>query len=375
MEEKKQIGITEKRLLSACVFLAIAGVLLVLSRWIPGFAEGYSVLVYAGVTAVLGRVTGLMPFSVAEFGLYVSVGLLLGTAVHAAVKAVRTGRGADAALRWSSGLFLTAAVLFFLYVANCGINYRRISFSEKAGIITAQHSVQDLKEVCIWLTEEVNARVGLVERNAEGEMVLGVREGSGTEEDPGKAAVESMIRLSGEYPDLNGFYPEPKPVIVSEILSFQGLTGIYSPFTIEANYNRDMPDYNIPFTACHELSHLRGFMQEEEANFIAFLACSESERTDFQYSGYLTAWVYSMNALYRMQTQYWEEVREQLREEADTDLLANSQFWNYYDGAVARVSDKVNDTYLKVNGQSAGVKSYGRMVDLLIAYAGQESFR
>lgn len=87
-----------------------------------------------------------------------------------------------------------------------------------------------------------------------------------------------------------------------------------------------MTAYNIPFTTCHELSHLRGFMQEEEANFIAFLACIGSERTDFQYSGYLSGWVYCMNALYRADQESWQEVRPLLAEEAGPDLEANSAF-------------------------------------------------
>lgn len=45
----------------------------------------------------------------------------------------------------------------------------------------------------------------------------------------------------------------------------QQLCGVYSPFTVEANYNGDMPDYNVPHTLCHELSHLKGFMREDEA--------------------------------------------------------------------------------------------------------------
>ena len=32
------------------------------------------------------------------------------------------------------------------------------------------------------------------------------------------------------------------------------------------------------------------------------------------------------------------------------------------------MADKVNDTYLKVNGQTDGVQSYNRMVDLIVAY-------
>lgn len=33
-----------------------------------------------------------------------------------------------------------------------------------------------------------------------------------------------------------------------------------------------------------------------------------------------------------------------------------------------QVSDRVNDAYLKANGQENGLRSYGRMVDLLLAY-------
>ena len=177
-----------------------------------------------------------------------------------------------------------------------------------------------------------------------------------------------MEKLAEAFPSLKGYYPMPKKVAVSEILSYQGLTGVYSPFTIEANYNGDMTPYNIPFTTCHELSHLRGFMEEKEANFIAFLACIGSDRTDFQYSGYLSGWVYCMNALYRTDYETWQEVRVQLDEDAEPDLAANNAFWDRYEGPVSKTAERINDTYLKVNGQADGVKSYDRMVDLVVAY-------
>ena len=91
-----------------------------------------------------------------------------------------------------------------------------------------------------------------------------------------------MVRLGQSYPQLEGYYPYPKPLINSRLLSVQQLCGIYSPFTIEANYNREMPYYNIPHTICHELSHLKGFMREDEANFIGYLACIGSDSPDFR---------------------------------------------------------------------------------------------
>ncbi|WP_285823999.1 DUF3810 domain-containing protein [Schaedlerella arabinosiphila] len=380
MKEKKKRGTAEKRLLAACVFLAGAGILMVCARQVPGFAEWYAVHIYQKLTAVTGRVTGLAPFSVVEIGLYVLLILLPVTGVGAVVKSVRFGQGGENALCWASGLFLTASALLFLYAANCGVNYQRESFSEKTGLAAKQYTAEELKQVCLWLTEEVNALAGQVERDGSGEMILAApaeekQDAAAAEYEEmtlqvlGDTAVQAMTDLAEEYPDMKGYYPHPKPVCVSEILSYQNLSGVYSPFTIEANYNADMVDYNIPFTLCHELSHLRGFMQEEEANFIAFLACIGSDNRDFEYSGYLTGWVYCMNALRRADGEEWQQVREWLDEAAEADLRENSRFWEYYDGAVAEVSDKVNDTYLKANGQSEGVQSYGRMVDLIIAYA------
>lgn len=383
MKEKKKRGTAEKRLLAACVFLAGAGILMVCARQVPGFAEWYAVHIYQKLTAVTGRVTGLAPFSVVEIGLYVLLILLPVTGIGAVVKSVRFGQGGENALCWASGLFLTASALLFLYAANCGVNYQRESFSEKTGLAAKQYTAEELKQVCLWLTEEVNALAGQVERGGSGEMILAApavekkdAAAAEYEEMPlqvlGDTAVQAMTDLAEEYPDMKGYYPHPKPVCVSEILSYQNLSGVYSPFTIEANYNADMVDYNIPFTLCHELSHLRGFMQEEEANFIAFLACIGSDNRDFEYSGYLTGWVYCINALRRADAEEWQQVREWLDEAAEADLRENSRFWEYYDGAVAEVSDKVNDTYLKANGQSEGVQSYGRMVDLIIAYAERE---
>ena len=181
-------------------------------------------------------------------------------------------------------------------------------------------------------------------------------------------AKKAMDHIGTLYDELDGYYPLPKRLTVSEILSCQNLSGIYSPFTIEANYNDDMTEYNLPFTACHELSHLRGFMQEEEANFIAFLACVNADSPEFQYSGYMLGWLYATNQLYHADYEAYERIHSMLNNQSQIDLAANTQFWNTYDGQIAEVSNQINDSYLKANGQDDGVASYDRMVDLIMAY-------
>ncbi len=159
-----------------------------------------------------------------------------------------------------------------------------------------------------------------------------------------------------------------------EALSRGMIMGVYSPFTIEANYNQDMPMFNIPSTLCHELSHLKGYMREDEANFIAWLACVCSGQPQFQYSGHMLAYTYAMAALWNAgETDAYREIYSQLCRRAREDLLADDAFWESYDGAVAEVSQDLNDVYLKINSQEDGVRSYGRMVDLLLAYRRMDS--
>ena len=354
------------RLLAAVILLLMSAALMILSARVPDFAEWYSEYIYPLAVNTIGRVSGMVPFSVSEIGIYILLETFFATLMRMIIKAAggrKKGKAPAALLAsWISGVLLAAGILAFLYTACCGINYHRRSFSGEEGIITYQYSADDLKEICIWLTEEVNARADVVTRDADGLLVLDASERDG--------GVEAMQQLAVEFPSLAGYYPQPKELLISEILSYQGLTGIYLPFTVEANYNGDMPAYDKPFTVCHELSHLRGFMEEQEANFIAFLACIGSERADFQYSGYLSGWVYCMNALYRADYESWQEVRGMLDEAAEPDLTANNEFWDRYEGTISETAERINDTYLKVNGQADGVQSYDRMVDLIVAYFG-----
>ena len=351
---------SKRRITVSALLLVLSAGLMVLSVQAPDFAEWYSQNIYPVLVSAIGWLTGLLTFSLAEICLYLLLAALILSLICLCIGIARKGEAGRRLFAWFSCAVLAVSILAFLYTAGCGVNYHRKTFSSEEGIIASDYTAEELQEICIRLTEEVNSRAGKVSRDSDGVMILTAPEGEG--------AVEAMEKLAEAFPSLKGYYPMPKKVAVSEILSYQGLTGVYSPFTIEANYNGDMTPYNIPFTACHELSHLRGFMEEKEANFIAFLACIGSDRTDFQYSGYLSGWTYCMNALYRADPEAWQETRSLLDKKAEADVWANSQFWNSYEGVISETADRINDTYLRANGQADGVRSYDRMVDLIMAY-------
>lgn len=315
------------------------------ARCIPGFATWYAHHIYPILVQTLGRFSGLFPVSLTELGLYVLVIWLL-------ADLVRNYR------RWRVLLkkwFFVVAVLLFSYTANCGINYFASPFSEYAGLETGLYTTEELKELCEYLVEQVNANVSEVHYIDQ-------------KKEWKRDGVRAMQTVGELFSCLGGFYPMPKELVVDELLSVQQLCGVYTPFTIEANFNGDMPDYNIPHTICHELSHLKGFMHEDEANFIGYLACIESENQAFRYSGYLTGWVYAGNALAKADWEAFWKLRDQLDQRALEHLQENNDFWDKYEGKVAEAANQMNDTYLKINRQEDGVKSYGRMVDLMLAY-------
>ncbi|MCI8400674.1 MAG: DUF3810 domain-containing protein [Lachnospiraceae bacterium] len=341
--------------------LAAALGLQILARKVPGFAQLYAGTVYRFLVEVFGRIWSLFPFSVAEIGLYGLVLFCVGGTVFLLRQAASGRIGwRPALMRACRAFLLIGSALFFSYTVGCGMNYCRTAFSVEAGLSAAPSSREDLAALCTWLAEMINDAAGQISQDENGCLAL--------EGDIAEEARRAMENLGEEYPVLEGYYPRPKAVAVSRMLSVQKIEGIYSPFTLEANYNREMPDVDIPVTMCHELSHLRGFMREDEANFIAWLACVQSGDPRFIYSGAILAYIHSSNALYRDGgEEEYREIYDSLCDMAKRDLAADSAFWRQFDGKVAEVSSQVNDAYLKANKQEDGVKSYGRMVDLLLS--------
>lgn len=342
MDERRKKWHFGLRMQAGCLLLAASLILQAASRNTAGFGQWYAVTIYPVLTETFGRFFGLFPFSVSEFFLYLLILLI----PFWGIRQRKNWR------KLLSGAFLLLSVIFFLYTACCGVNYYRKPFSEYLGFQAEQYTKEELRELCEWLTEQANAAY--------------VETAAMDTEEARREGVKAMEKLGTAYPQLSGFYPEPKPLTLSRVLSVQQLSGIYSPFTVEANYNREMTSYNIPHTICHELSHLRGFMREDEANFIGFLACIGSDSPEYRSSGYMMGWIYAGNALAAVDRDAYLACHQKLRPEILEEFRENNAFWDRFESRVSRAAETMNNTYLKANSQAEGVKSYGRAVDLMI---------
>ena len=129
------------------------------------------------------------------------------------------------------------------------------------------------------------------------------------------------------------------------------MLGYYFPFSMEANYNKVAYVTNLPVTICHELAHLKGYIQEDEANFIGFLACISSDDLLFQYSGYLSVLNYVNNDFYEAVGEDYERYMAEVQ--IDRQVYEDAVFV---------------ETSLKLNGVDDGMVAYSRVVGLLLQW-------
>ncbi|WRS26253.1 DUF3810 domain-containing protein [Oscillospiraceae bacterium MB08-C2-2] len=330
------------------------------SGWVERF---YAQGVYVAFARIVGGAFSLVPFSVAECivvgGSCVLVGWLISTVRRAITQ--KEGRW-EVLLTFLFKVLSIASVIYFIFVLFCGINYSRPSFREQSGLPVRPSSSQELAALCAELVEQANLYRPQCASYPDGTAALAQGTWETASLMPG--AYEGVAQ---SYPILGGWAPRVKPVRWSQGMSYLNITGVFTPFTFEANVNTHVPSYTLPATMAHELAHYKGFMREEEANFIGYLACVQSGRPDFAYSGVMLALSHSGNQLYSSDKDAYWQVMEPLSPLVRQDMEASAAYWRQYEGPVAEVSTKVNDVYLRSNRQSSGVKSYGQMVDLLLA--------
>jgi len=325
----------------------------------------YSRTIFPVIAQGLSTVTGILPFSLAELLLYafiLFVGIYLVLMIVQSIRAKR--KWWQELLNRFIILLSIASIIYALFVGLWGFNYARRPLSNTLELNASPATVDELYSTCEALADQANSLRKLVPEDENGVF------------SPVLTRTDIMKRIPDEYNNaaeksghsfLGGSYGRVKPVLYSEGMSWSYLCGIYIPFTAEANVNADAPILLFASSAAHEAAHQRGFAREDEANFMSYYVLSYSDDYSMRYSGTMLALIHAMNALYGADSDRYFELRREYADGLGRDLTANSSFWQQYESEVSETVQEVNNTYLKANMQADGVKSYGRMTDLLIA--------
>ena len=404
------------------IYFIIVGMVVLLNviAWSSeAFCDWYIRYIFPVWVNTYGRLTSVFPFSVGEWLIVAGVLLVIAAVILMIASAFRwiirrcRARQVDKQDKCSSASHVTRPsgtqgrgrfdkfcygfYTFFAWVLlavlvlmtlNCTILYHATPFSEKyfAAVKSTDdgnengdtgntaekgtYTLQDLTALRNMLVEKCNELSGQMQRTEDGEIIY--------EGNMGKKAISDMQALGETYDVLQGFYPMPKPLYFSDLVSQQYMLGYYFPFSMEANYNNVAYVTNLPATMCHELAHLKGYIQEDEANFIGFLACISSDDLLFRYSGYLSVLNYVNNDFYEAIGEDYErymaevQINRQVYEDA---VFVRKEDWDRIEKeavvdteVVDAVSTGFVETSLKLNGVDDGMVAYSRVVGLLLQW-------
>lgn len=324
------------------------------------FADFFNSRISQPMREFTASVSGIFPFSLAEF-IVISSPI---TAVCIIVTAVRkASRSNRAFIRVIAGILSAVLLLYSMFVFTFGAGYRTPELDKKLGLDRTSVTAEELQDTMKHVVSQLNTLAD--------EVMFVVGKGSvrpWSHDECVKLCLQSYENLAEDYPFIPGLSAPVKQITASPLMTYTHISGVYTFFTGEANLNTNYPYFVNVFTTAHEMAHQRGIARENEANFIAYLACITSDDPYMRYAGYLSMYDYLASPLYSASPSLYSAAVRDLDRRVRYDLQCYSDFFDKYrSNAAADVSNAVNNTYLVLQG-TEGAKSYGMVVDLAVAY-------
>lgn len=359
----------KKRYTLPLLLIFLMAVIHIIARLSTRFADFYVTKIFPVITNVFSFISGLLPFSLGEIMIIAAL-ILLAVGIPLTVILLIIKKDSRKKI---TGIFFTSTLWIIAFITvtenmNCFIMYQCTPFSQRY-LSSREHPRSELIALYSALIDKTNELATEVPRDKDNRFYITA--------DVNAEAKKAMKKAAKKYPQLKGYYPDPKPIMFSYFMSQSNLSGIYFPFSLESNYNDDMVKTNLPGTICHEYSHLKGVIQEDEANFISFIATTGSDNIEFQYCGYLEALEYVHNQIYDTGITEAYYLADSISDEVRRDWFRfmPDNYWEenkkkeiISTKTVSTVSESAIDTNIKMNGREEGIDTYSYMVDLLLDY-------
>ncbi|WP_026955282.1 DUF3810 domain-containing protein [Algoriphagus vanfongensis] len=341
----------------------ILGLLVLGIRWIASdhpeaTDEIYSRKFFPVIRNVIDMTLGNLPFP-SVYIFILSVLLLLGLFIRRFLK--KHG--------WKPKLFFTlrsllnaAGALVFFFLVLWGFNYQRTPIFQQLSLTPVALNLEQVEsEILITQRLLVQSR-SLISQDTS--AIVGIIS---------YQDLERVVRSNmGENLDMLGLNftgkPRTKQFPPPGFMRRMGILGIYFPYTGESYIDPSLHPLEQPFTVAHEMAHSYGVTDEGEANFIAWVICSNSEDPLLRYSAHLRLLLYQIRDYYRMDPDRYKIWLKTLEPGVLNDIRSIQEESEKYQAFSIELSRKTNDLFLKTQGVKAGINSYQQLPKLAYAW-------
>ena len=260
---------------------------------------------------------------------------------------------------------LQQAIFFFLFVyvffnLLWGLNYNRRGVAEQLGLTVKKYSLADLDTLTSVIQNRLNEYAVFVTEEQ--------RDSLGKKRRLFKEASKAYQSAAEKFPFLSYHPVSVKPSFFSYLGNYLGFQGYYNPFSGEAQVNTTVPRFLEPFVTAHEIGHQVGYGRENEANFVAFLACRSYPSAGFKYSMYFDVYNYAIREVGRRDTTMARNFQQKLHPQVIKDIQELRDFFRQYKNPIEPVIMWGYGHFLRANNQPAGKETYNEVVSWLIAY-------
>jgi Protein of unknown function (DUF3810) len=270
--------------------------------------------------------------------------------------------------RWRAGGFLAAsgrtlitvivvsAVIYLWFLSLWGLNYRRVPLEQKVVYDESRISRDQALKLGRIAVERVNALQAASSTASEAEDQL----------------TDAFAAVQRELGATKLARPgRPKRSVLTRYFRKAAIDGMTDPLFLEVIVNSDLLPFERPFVLAHEWSHLAGYNDESEANFVAWLTCVRAS-SRARYSGWLSAYEHVAASLPRDDRR---SLNALLAPAVTADIAASQQRLAASSPALSTAARGAYDKYLRANRIEEGIASYNAVVRLMLGTSFDPSWK
>lgn len=204
-------------------------------------------------------------------------------------------------IQWFGWILAGVCLVSFLNTAVYGLNAHASALAEDIRLTNAEYryNVKELEEAAIFYRDKANELASQVKRDDNGNLDYS------DFQTLAQQAADGYKDLYKEqyYAVFAGSLEPVKELGWSDYYTKRGITGTTVALTGESAVNPNIPEVSLPFAMCHEMAHRMTIAVDRDADFAAYLACTSNVSVEFQYSGYLIAYMSCYDVMKTLETE------------------------------------------------------------------------